>query len=82
MQGSTTSLELNELMLHVSMALYDEGLSEISLVNSSFKRAVALQLISYCTHLSIKAPWRVCPLRTEADIKCSHGGKKGWETDK
>lgn len=50
----------------VSVALSGEGLSEISLVNSSFQRAAALLLISYCTHLSIKGPWRVCPTRTTA----------------
>lgn len=33
-------------------------------------------LISYCTHLSIKGPWRVSPTRTKADIKCAHRGKE------
>lgn len=35
-----------------------------------------MPLISYCTHLSIKGPRRVRPARTEADIKCIHGGEE------
>lgn len=34
-----------------------------------------MPLISYCTHLSIKGPWRVGPTRPGADMKM-HAGRK------